>query len=261
MQSRRAACNSVRFRFCKTEDLARDAAPDAASGRIDITMINRGSTTCSATGFAGVDIKDVDHTSSPIERGRAQPRVTNLKPGDAAVFNLAHAIDKNGDSHTHPTDCVAVVSRRIQSSSRAEPGPGKPQRRRHQAVAHPLPACRSSMSSTATEKCRGNDSVSVVPLAVGRDPRASGRSASPLRAGADSAKPPHDAAHGRRGTGSGREVSLKHWAAAVVPATLQHPPPCAGRSTPFRNFQLPPGTPLPAPRSGAGAVMATTQRR
>ncbi|WP_051854896.1 DUF4232 domain-containing protein [Streptomyces sp. NRRL B-1347] len=46
--------------FCKTADLAIDtvdAAPDEASGRIDITMVNRGSTTCSATGFAGVDIK------------------------------------------------------------------------------------------------------------------------------------------------------------------------------------------------------------
>ncbi|MFD5028233.1 DUF4232 domain-containing protein [Streptomyces sp. NPDC058373] len=93
--------------FCKTEDLAidaRDAAPDADSGRIDITMVNRGSTTCSATGFAGVDIKDVDNTSSPIGRGHAQPRITNLKPGDAAVFNLAYDIDKSGDSLAHPTN-------------------------------------------------------------------------------------------------------------------------------------------------------------
>lgn len=87
--------------FCKTEDLAidaTDAAPDEASGRIDITMINRGSTTCSATGFAGVDIKDTDNTSNPIERGHAQPRVTILKPGDAAVFNLAYDIDNTGNT-------------------------------------------------------------------------------------------------------------------------------------------------------------------
>ncbi|GAA3090409.1 hypothetical protein GCM10010449_12690 [Streptomyces rectiviolaceus] len=93
--------------FCKTEDLAidaRDAAPDESSGRIDITMINRGSTTCSATGFAGVDIKDVDNTSNPIERGQAQPRITTLKPGDAAVFNLSYDIDNTGDSLAHPTD-------------------------------------------------------------------------------------------------------------------------------------------------------------
>ncbi len=93
--------------FCKTEDLAidaRDAAPDENSGRIDITMINRGSTTCSATGFPGVDIKDADNTSSPIERGHAQPRITTLKPGDAAVFNLAYDIDNTGDSLAHPTD-------------------------------------------------------------------------------------------------------------------------------------------------------------
>lgn len=97
--------------FCKTEDLAidaRDAAPDKDSGRIDITMINRGSTTCSATGFAGVDIKDADNTSNPIERGHAQPRVTILKPGDAAVFDLAYDIDNTGDSLASPTNILVT---------------------------------------------------------------------------------------------------------------------------------------------------------
>ncbi|MFD8775518.1 DUF4232 domain-containing protein [Streptomyces sp. NPDC059916] len=97
--------------FCKTEDLAigaTDAAPDEASGRIDITMINRGSTTCSATGFAGVDIKDADNTSNPIERGHAQPRVTILKPGDAAVFNLAYDIDNTGNSLSSPTNILVT---------------------------------------------------------------------------------------------------------------------------------------------------------
>ncbi|WP_331729146.1 DUF4232 domain-containing protein (plasmid) [Streptomyces sp. NBC_01003] len=97
--------------FCKTEDLAidaTDAAPDEESGRINITMINRGSTTCSATGFAGVDIKDTDNTSNPIERGNAQPRVTTLKPGDAAVFNLAYNIDNTGNSLSHPTNILVT---------------------------------------------------------------------------------------------------------------------------------------------------------
>ncbi|MER5853346.1 DUF4232 domain-containing protein [Streptomyces sp. NPDC002012] len=97
--------------FCKTKDLAidaRDAAPDKESGRIDITMINRGSTTCSATGFAGVDIKDADNTSNPIERGHAQPRITTLKPGDAAVFNLAYDIDNTGDSLASPTNILVT---------------------------------------------------------------------------------------------------------------------------------------------------------
>ncbi|MCX4681927.1 DUF4232 domain-containing protein [Streptomyces sp. NBC_01433] len=97
--------------FCKTEDLAidaTDAAPDEASGRIDITMINRGSTTCSATGFAGVDIKDADNTSNPIERGQAQPRITTLKPGDAAVFDLAYDIDNTGNSLASPTNILVT---------------------------------------------------------------------------------------------------------------------------------------------------------
>ncbi|GGP56384.1 DUF4232 domain-containing protein [Streptomyces melanogenes] len=97
--------------FCKTPDLAinaTNAAPDKSSGRIDITMVNRGSTTCSATGFAGVDIKDADHTSNPIERGHAQPRVTTLKPGDTAVFNLAYDIDTTGHSLASPTNILVT---------------------------------------------------------------------------------------------------------------------------------------------------------
>ncbi|QKW07517.1 DUF4232 domain-containing protein [Streptomyces sp. NA04227] len=100
-----------KVKFCKTEDLAidaRDASPDEESGRIDITMINRGSTTCSATGFAGVDIKDADNTSNPIGRGNAQPRITTLKPGDAAVFNLAYDIDSSGDSLADPTNILVT---------------------------------------------------------------------------------------------------------------------------------------------------------
>ncbi|MFG3167901.1 DUF4232 domain-containing protein [Streptomyces sp. NPDC048200] len=97
--------------FCKTADLsidAVDAAPDKTSGRINITMINRGSTTCSATGFAGVDIKDADHTSNPVERGPAQPRITILKPGDTAIFDLAYTIDTTGNSLSSPTDILVT---------------------------------------------------------------------------------------------------------------------------------------------------------
>ncbi|MFF3490572.1 DUF4232 domain-containing protein [Streptomyces sp. NPDC002795] len=97
--------------FCKTEDLAinaTDAAPDDSTGRINISMVNRGSTTCSATGFAGVDIKDADNTSNPIERGQAQPRVTTLKPGDSAVFNLAYEIDSSGESLSSPTNILVT---------------------------------------------------------------------------------------------------------------------------------------------------------
>ncbi|MEU5959298.1 DUF4232 domain-containing protein [Streptomyces sp. NPDC047525] len=106
-----AVKTGAKVTFCKTEDLAintRDAAPDEASGRIDITMINRGSATCSATGFAGVDIKDADNTSNPIERGQAQPRITTLKPGDAAVFNLSYDIDNSGESLSHPTNILVT---------------------------------------------------------------------------------------------------------------------------------------------------------
>lgn len=106
-----SASSGGKVAFCKTADLAidaADAAPGGGEGRINITMINRGSTTCSATGFAGVDIKDADHTSSPIERGSAQSRVTILKPGDAAVFDLAYTIDTSGNSLATPTNILVT---------------------------------------------------------------------------------------------------------------------------------------------------------
>ncbi|MEU6989187.1 DUF4232 domain-containing protein [Streptomyces sp. NPDC046465] len=115
-----AAKTGAKVTFCKTEDLAinaQDAAPDENEGRIDITMINRGSTTCSATGFAGVDIKDEDNTSNPIERGQAQPRVTTLKPGDAAVFNLAYDIDASGNSLASPTNILVTPPNETHSVS------------------------------------------------------------------------------------------------------------------------------------------------
>ncbi|MFI7318767.1 DUF4232 domain-containing protein [Streptomyces venezuelae] len=101
----------ARVTFCKTADLAidaRDAAPDEKTGRIDITMVNRGSKTCSATGFPGVDIKDADGTSSSTRRGQAQPRVTTLKPGQAAVANLAYEIDTTGESMSDPTHLLVT---------------------------------------------------------------------------------------------------------------------------------------------------------
>jgi len=106
-----ATQTSGKVTFCKTEDLAIDAvdaSPDTTEGRINITMVNRGAATCSATGFAGVDIKDADHTSNPIERGSAQPRVTTLEPGDAAVFDLAYTIDNSGDSLSNPTGIIVT---------------------------------------------------------------------------------------------------------------------------------------------------------
>ncbi|MFJ6015123.1 DUF4232 domain-containing protein [Streptomyces sp. NPDC092952] len=106
-----AAGTGGKVAFCRTKDLAIDAvdaAPGKDSGRIDITMVNRGSTACSATGFAGVDIKDADNTSNPVPRGHAQPRVTVLKPGDAAVFDLAYDIDNSGGSLAHPTNLLVT---------------------------------------------------------------------------------------------------------------------------------------------------------
>ncbi|MFJ9683715.1 DUF4232 domain-containing protein [Streptomyces sp. NPDC101194] len=43
-----------------------------------------------------------------MERGHAQPRITTLKPGDAAVFNLAYTIDNTGNSLASPTSILVT---------------------------------------------------------------------------------------------------------------------------------------------------------
>ncbi|MEU8795898.1 DUF4232 domain-containing protein [Streptomyces sp. NPDC048643] len=78
-------------------DLTGGGGPCQADG---VGLVNRGSTTCSATGFAGV--KDADHTSNPVERGPAQPRITILKPGDAAIFDLAYNRRHHRRQPRHP---------------------------------------------------------------------------------------------------------------------------------------------------------------
>ncbi|MEU1657780.1 DUF4232 domain-containing protein [Streptomyces griseofuscus] len=120
---------SGKVTFCRTADLAIDAvdaSPDKTSGRIDVTMVNRGSTTCSATGFPGVDIKDADHTSSPVDRGPAQPRITVLKPGAAAVFDIAYDIDSSGKSLTSPTDILVTPPNETHTVDLKWPAGAKP---------------------------------------------------------------------------------------------------------------------------------------
>ncbi|MFI0897891.1 DUF4232 domain-containing protein [Streptomyces sp. NPDC020983] len=92
--------------FCTTKNLAvtaENVSPDASTGTIDITMTNRGSAACSVTGFAGIGITDEDTTTNPVERGRAEPRITDLRAGGAAVFNISYEIDNSGKSLTRPT--------------------------------------------------------------------------------------------------------------------------------------------------------------
>ncbi|MFI0724283.1 DUF4232 domain-containing protein [Streptomyces sp. NPDC021224] len=92
---------------CATRNLtirAENVSPDASTGTIDITMTNRGSAACSVTGFAGIGITDEDTTTNPIDRGKAEPRITDLKAGDTAVFNLSYEIDNSGNSLSHPTE-------------------------------------------------------------------------------------------------------------------------------------------------------------
>lgn len=94
-------------RFCKVANLhmsARDDKPDAETGDVVVTMTNKGSTTCSVTGFPKVMLKDADNTSNPVRRDHNMPRIANLKPGQSAVFNLSYKVDTSGGSQTHPTD-------------------------------------------------------------------------------------------------------------------------------------------------------------
>ncbi|MFI0730591.1 DUF4232 domain-containing protein [Streptomyces sp. NPDC021225] len=106
-----AAKGGGKSKFCRTSDLimeAVDSSPDEKVGEVTVQMTNKGAKTCSATGFAGVDLKDIDGTSAPVDRGGEQPRITDLKPGDTATFSISYEVDFSGDSLASPTNIIVT---------------------------------------------------------------------------------------------------------------------------------------------------------
>ncbi|ANZ20717.1 glycine-rich secreted protein [Streptomyces noursei ATCC 11455] len=115
-----AAKGGGKGRFCRTSDLvmeAVDSSPDQKVGEVTVQMTNKGGRTCSATGFAGVDLKDADGTSAPVHRGGEQPRITDLKPGDTATFSISYAVDFSGDSLASPTNIIVTPPNETHSVS------------------------------------------------------------------------------------------------------------------------------------------------
>ncbi|MCE4949045.1 DUF4232 domain-containing protein, partial [Streptomyces albulus] len=106
-----AAKSGGKVPFCRTSDLimdVSDSSPDQKVGEITVQMTNKGGGTCSAAGFAGVDLKDADGTSAPVHRGGEVPRITDLKPGDTATFSISYKVDFSGDSLASPTDIIVT---------------------------------------------------------------------------------------------------------------------------------------------------------
>ncbi|MCK7626268.1 DUF4232 domain-containing protein [Streptomyces sp. RS10V-4] len=115
-----AAHSGGKSAFCRTGELAMEAvnsSPDQQVGDVTVRMTNKGSRTCSATGFAGVDLKDTDGTSAPVHRGGEQPRVTDLKPGDTATFSISYQVDASGDSLASPTHLIVTPPNETHSVS------------------------------------------------------------------------------------------------------------------------------------------------
>ncbi|MBL1097678.1 DUF4232 domain-containing protein [Streptomyces coffeae] len=115
-----AAKGGGKSKFCRTNDLtmeAVDSSPDQKVGEVTVQMTNKGAKTCSATGFAGVDLKDIDGTSAPVHRGGEQPRITDLKPGDTATFSISYKVDLSGDSLASPTNIIVTPPNETRSVS------------------------------------------------------------------------------------------------------------------------------------------------
>ncbi|KAK1179434.1 DUF4232 domain-containing protein [Streptomyces sp. NBS 14/10] len=115
-----AAKGGGKSKFCRTSDLimeAVDSSPDENVGEVTVQMTNKGAKTCSATGFAGVDLKDIDGTSAPVDRGGEQPRITDLKPGDTATFSISYEVDFSGDSLASPTNIIVTPPNETHSVS------------------------------------------------------------------------------------------------------------------------------------------------
>ncbi|MFE0382208.1 DUF4232 domain-containing protein [Streptomyces inhibens] len=115
-----AAKGGGKSKFCRTNDLimkAVNSSPDQKVGEVTVQMTNKGAKACSATGFAGVDLKDIDGTSAPVHRGGEQPRITDLKPGDTATFSISYKVDFSGDSLASPTNIIVTPPNETHSMS------------------------------------------------------------------------------------------------------------------------------------------------
>ncbi len=96
-------------KFCRTNELtagAVDSSPDWKVGEVTVRMTNKGTRTCSVTGFSDDDLKDIDGTSAPVHRGGEQPRITDLKPDDTATFSISYVVDFSGDS---PASLASII--------------------------------------------------------------------------------------------------------------------------------------------------------
>ncbi|MFD9634392.1 DUF4232 domain-containing protein [Streptomyces violascens] len=116
-------------KFCRTGDLtieAVDSSPDKTTGDVTVQMTNKGASTCSVTGFAGVDLKDADGTSAPVSRGHEQPRITDLKNGDTATFSISYPVGKSGKSLSKPTNIVVTPPNETHSVSLKWPAEALP---------------------------------------------------------------------------------------------------------------------------------------
>ncbi|MFE3647329.1 DUF4232 domain-containing protein [Streptomyces sp. NPDC059152] len=114
------AQSAGKAKFCRTSDLtmeAVDSSPDQKVGEITVQMTNKGGSTCSAAGFAGVDLKDADGTSAPVHRGGEVPRITDLKPGDTATFSISYKVDFSGGSLANPTNIIVTPPNETHSVS------------------------------------------------------------------------------------------------------------------------------------------------
>ncbi|MFJ9417731.1 DUF4232 domain-containing protein [Streptomyces sp. NPDC101227] len=115
-----AAKGGGKSKFCRTNELimkAVDSSPDSKTGDVTVRMTNKGARTCSAAGFAGADLKDIDGTSAPVHRGREVPRITDLKPGDTATFSISYKVDFSGDSIASPTHIIVTPPNETHSVS------------------------------------------------------------------------------------------------------------------------------------------------
>ncbi|MFD7618836.1 DUF4232 domain-containing protein [Streptomyces sp. NPDC059802] len=94
-----------------------DSSPDQKVGEVTVRITNKGAKACSVTGFAGVDLKDIDGMSATVHRGGEQPRITDLKPGDTATFSISYRVDFSGDSLASPTDIIVTPPNETHSVS------------------------------------------------------------------------------------------------------------------------------------------------
>ncbi|WP_188296001.1 DUF4232 domain-containing protein [Streptomyces sp. CBMA156] len=110
---------------CTVDDLritASDSSTDKVHGVVTVQLHNKGSRDCRIAGYAGVDLKTADGSTTPVPRNSAPSYPDTIRPGQDAAFNIYYPLADGGGSGVRPQQIVVTPPNDTHQAAVAWPG-------------------------------------------------------------------------------------------------------------------------------------------